>query len=139
MENRKFVLCFFWTVFVFIYWVKNVYACPRTKEWFRSPLTVIHTETGLDDTAVFNPRSSQNYSRGNNVPSNSEKVSIKKFRGFSSENGKISFLNLNRFEYTKILQLIIHALQHLIFIYRDRLWFGLFVRDPCKTHMVCFD
>lgn len=34
-------------------------------------------EAGLDDTPVFNPRSSQNYSRVNNVSSISDKVSFK--------------------------------------------------------------
>lgn len=49
---------------------------------------VINMDAGLDDTPVFNPRNSQTFSRGNNVPSISDKVSLKKFRGFSSENGK---------------------------------------------------
>lgn len=41
-----------------------------------TPPTVINMETGLDDTPVFNPRSSQNYSRVTNVPSISDKVSL---------------------------------------------------------------
>lgn len=54
-------------------------------------------EAGLDDTPVFNPRSSLNYSRGNNVSSISDKVSLKKFSGFSSENGKNFLMEFESF------------------------------------------
>lgn len=62
-----------------------------------TPPTVINMEAGLDDTPVFNPRSSHNYSRINNVPSISDKVSLKKFSGFSSENGKNFLLEFESF------------------------------------------
>lgn len=64
---------------------------------FSTPPTVINMEAGLDDTPVFNPLSSLNYSRGNNGSSISDKVSLKKISGFSSENGKNFLMEFESF------------------------------------------
>lgn len=88
-------MCFLWTIFVCIYWIKNVYGCTRTKQCdLSTPTTVINMEAGLNDTFVFNPRRSQNYSKGNNFPSISDKVSLKRFSRFSSKDGNNFLLKL---------------------------------------------